>query len=195
MRFIWWGVSPGLAQAVTSVHQTITSHLPPAVGRRKYHNTNKLQSPVLKVKLVSCNCLLLCMFCSKPVSWSLCLCVSTSYTSQTRHFWAPKGRTSRDRCDRSLVRSEKHWLDLWASIYQKHFSERRQCSVSLSSEKSFLVSYCFYLQVDDVGINIDLCPGDDHRSGVSLSYAEHTNKLITIDVLALLKFWVSFLNT
>lgn len=156
-------------------------HITPSTGAtRKYHDTNKLQSPVLKVKLVPCNCLLLCMFCSKLVSWSLCLCVATSCTSQPRHFWAQMGRTSRGRRDCSLVRSEKHRLDLWASAYWKHFSERR-CSVSKKSFWYLMV----YLQVDDVGICIDLCPGDDHRSGASLSHAEHTNKLTCSQLM----FW------
>lgn len=69
-------------------------HTAPSTSRRqKYQNTNKLQSPGLKVKLVPCNCLLLCMFCCKPVNWSLCFHFSTPVKLDTsgRRWVAPRG--------------------------------------------------------------------------------------------------------
>lgn len=67
-------------------------------------------------------------------------------------------------------------LNISETLFRK---EAVQCFVSLSSKKSFWY-LIVYLQVDDVGINMDLCPGDNHRSGASLSYAEHTNKSIVV---------------
>lgn len=110
---------------------------------RKYHNTNKLQSPVLKVKLVPCNCLLLCMFCSEPVSWSLCLCVSTSYTSQSTstllgadgsHLEGPLGLFTYSVWETQVGSLSLHILE---TLFRKEAVLR-----FFKLWKVFLVSYC-----------------------------------------------------